>query len=385
MSPQLSTPTVESQQQNWRILAAADVAKHNTPESFWVSFRGAVYDVTPFLADHPGGDDILLPFAGKDMGDAMADEKEHVHSQSAYEMLHDYKIGELGGAEKTVSEDWVADVNFHPENTDTLSDFTRNRFLDLGKPLLLQVWRANFSKEFYLEQVHQPRHVKDSARLFGPDILEMFTRTSWYVVPMVWGPITMFLATLSIMQFSDSSITGQQLLKGMSNPTAIVNTLSSTSFAKFVPCFLLGNLIWTLLEYGLHRFLFHIDDVLPDANWALVLHFLLHGIHHYLPMDRLRLVMPPLLFFVLSYPFTQLGHLLFPKSIANGIIAGAFTFYILYDCMHYALHHTKLPQYMAEMKKYHLAHHYKNFELGFGVTSKVWDYVFGTVLPVTSK
>ena len=54
---------------------------------------------------------------------------------------------------------------------------------------------------------------------------------------------------------------------------------------------------------------------------------------------------------------------------------------------------------MREMKKYHLAHHYKNFELGFGVTStsccdcaeflsdvwdvgKVWDYVFNTVLPV---
>lgn len=43
---------------------------------------------------------------------------------------------------------------------------------------------------------------------------------------------------------------------------------------------------------------------------------------------------------------------------------------ILYDCMHYALHHTKLPQYLAEMKKYHLAHHYKNYELGFGVTSE---------------
>lgn len=54
---------------------------------------------------------------------------------------------------------------------------------------------------------------------------------------------------------------------------------------------------------------------------------------------------------------------------------------------------------MREMKKYHLAHHYKNFELGFGVTStchrycvkllsdawatgKIWDYVFNTVLPV---
>ena len=70
--------------------------------------------------------------------------------------------------------------------------------------------------------------------------------------------------------------------------------------------------------------------------------------------------MPPLLFLVLSYPFTRLAHLLVPAPIANGIIAGAYTFYILYDCMHYALHHTRLPQYMAEMKKYHLAHHYKS-------------------------
>ncbi len=88
-----------------------------------------------------------------------------------------------------------------------------------------------------------------------------------------------------------------------------------------------------------------------------------------LPSHRLRLVMPPLLFFVLSYPFTQLAHLIFPKSIANGIISGAFFFYILYDCMHYALHHSRLPQYLAEMKKYHLAHHYKSecFGLGSGV------------------
>ena len=42
---------------------------------------------------------------------------------------------------------------------------------------------------------------------------------------------------------------------------------------------------------------------------------------------------------------------------------------VLYDCTHYALHHTKLPKYWTELKKYHLAHHYKNFDLAFGVTS----------------
>ena len=48
----------------------------------------------------------------------------------------------------------------------------------------------------------------------------------------------------------------------------------------------------------------------------------------------------------------------------------------------YSMHHKRLPAFMTEIKKYHLAHHYKNFELGFGVTSKVWDYVFNTVLPM---
>lgn len=95
--------------------------------------------------------------------------------------------------------------------------------------------------------------------------------------------------------------------------------------------------------------------------------------------------MPPLLLSVLSYPFTRLAYLLFPIPWANCIIAGSFTYCecplnpivlfshqptdVFYDCTHYALHHTKLPAYLREVKKYHLAHHYKNYELGFGVTS----------------
>lgn len=146
----------------------------------------------------------------------------------------------------------------------------------------------------------------------------------------------------------------------MNVPLASLPMPTSTALAKTIVSFLIGNVVWTILEYTLHRFLFHVDYYLPDANWALTLHFLLHGIHHYLPMDRLRLVMPPTLFFVLETPFTNLAHLIFPKQIANGIISGSFAFYILYDCMHYALHHTRLPQYMAEMKRYHLAHHYKS-------------------------
>lgn len=367
-----------------RIFALADLTKHATRSSCYVSYKGKVYDITQFLPDHPGGDDIIMKYAGQDVGMVMANEDEHVHSRSAYDMLEEYKIGELGGDEKIVSEDWVPREDFHPDETDTLADYNRNKFLDLSKPLLIQVWNAPWTKEYYLSQVHNPRHLKESARLFKWDILESLTRTKWWVVPMIWGPITMFLFTLSAMQFTDKSITARDLMQ-MPPSFAHLPTPTPSAIGSTLVSFFVGNVVWTILEYTLHRFLFHVDHYLPDQNWALMLHFLLHGIHHYLPMDRLRLVMPPTLFFMLETPFTNLAHLIFPKAVANGIISGAFAFYILYDCMHYALHHTRLPQYMAEMKRYHLAHHYKNFELGFGVTSKVWDYVFNTLLPVSTK
>lgn len=69
--------------------------------------------------------------------------------------------------------DWEAPDDFHPEETLPEEDFARCEFLDLSKPLLRQVWESNFSKEFYLQQVHQPRHVTKTARLFGPDYLEV--------------------------------------------------------------------------------------------------------------------------------------------------------------------------------------------------------------------
>ncbi|KAJ6456182.1 hypothetical protein C8R45DRAFT_1035191 [Mycena sanguinolenta] len=377
---------MSSSKQRVRIYTAEDVATHKTAANCWLSHRGKVYNVSRFLTDHPGGDDIIIKYAGKDVEGPMAGKEgeAHEHSDAAYEMLAEYQIGKLGTEETIVSDDWDAPDDFHPEETDSAADFSKNQFLDLDKPLFRQVWEANFSKSYYLQQIHQPRHRNESARFFGLDILEMFTRTVWWVVPCFWGPIFSYLFARSVVQFSlppngalwPFTVDPTQPLRML--PAA----LTSLNVGKTLTCFFLGNVIWTILEYTLHRFLFHIDDLLPDHPIAILLHFSMHGVHHYLPMDRLRLVMPPVLFGALQAPFTALAHKLFPAAVANGIISGAFAFYILYDCMHYALHHTQLPAYLREQKRYHLAHHYKNFELGFGVTSKFWDYVFNTQLPL---
>jgi 4-hydroxysphinganine ceramide fatty acyl 2-hydroxylase len=97
------------------------------------------------------------------------------------------------------------------------------------------------------------------------------------------------------------------------------------------------------------------------------------------------LVLPPALLMILGPPFYKLAHALLPYYMALAAFAGGFMGYVLYDCTHYFLHHVKLPSYLKSVKEYHLDHHYKNYELGFGVTSKFWDWVFGTELVNTSK
>ncbi|KAK4704520.1 hypothetical protein P7C70_g1687, partial [Phenoliferia sp. Uapishka_3] len=292
----------------------------------------------------------------------MADPLEHAHSGPAYEMLCDFQVGVIGAEEAIVNPDFEFTDGFKPEDTEVEGDYEKNKFLDLNRPLIMQVWNSNFSKGFYLQQVHQPRHLPGSAQLFGPWYLEMFTRTPWYMVPIFWMPIAIYLFYSSVQQQP-----GVEL---------------ATAVGRSGACFLLGNFIWTILEYGMHRFLFHIDDHLPDHYAALTLHFLLHGIHHYIPMDRLRLVMPPTLFGALQYPFTQLAYAVFPRFVANGVISGAFFFYVGYDSVHYALHHTKLPSYIRQIVRRLLTpfycHHYKEPNMGFGVTSPFWDKVFGT-------
>lgn len=99
--------------------------------------------------------------------------------------------------------------------------------------------------------------------------------------------------------------------------------------------------------------------------------------------------MPPALFLVLAYPFWVLVQSLlgaaFGWYIATNLYCGGIFGYILYDCTHYFLHHKNLPEYMRELKKYHLKHHYMDYQLGFGVTSKFWDKVFGTELVYTGS
>ncbi|KAI9673753.1 MAG: fatty acid alpha-hydroxylase [Trizodia sp. TS-e1964] len=375
----------------------SDLQKHSTAKSCYVTVGTKVYDITDFLDDHPGGPELILEYGGKEVGQIMGDEISHAHGDAAYEILDEHLIGFLA-SEKVVgkgagSQDpdaalpkpsLKADKPILSSNpalnadgshkvvyattgmssaadlsvvTDASADFRTHQFLDLNRPLLMQVWNGGFSKKFYLEQVHRPRHYKggESAPLFG-NFLEPLGKTPWWVVPLIWLPPVMYGTYIS--------------REGLS------------SWMSVASHWLFGLALWTLVEYTLHRCLFHVDRVLPDNRVGITLHFLVHGIHHYLPMDKLRLVMPPALFTILATPFYHLVHLVMYWNwhAATALFSGGIFGYICYDLTHYFLHHRTLPAYYRDLKKYHLQHHFADFENGFGVTSRFWDRVFGTEL-----
>ena len=105
---------------------------------------------------------------------------------------------------------------------------------------------------------------------------------------------------------------------------------------------------------------------------------MLHGVHHDYPNDASRLVMPPIMSVPLAVIFYALFLLLFGR-FAPAAFAGLLAGYLFYDTLHYATHHFSMKRGLwLWLKRYHMRHHYQDDHVGFGVTSPLWDNVFGT-------
>ncbi|XP_076946118.1 cytochrome b5-like [Bidens hawaiensis] len=75
-----------------RILSLDEVSKHDNKNDCWLIISGKVYNITPFLDDHPGGDEVLVLATKKD---ATEDFEDVGHSQNARDMLKDYYVGDI--------------------------------------------------------------------------------------------------------------------------------------------------------------------------------------------------------------------------------------------------------------------------------------------------
>jgi len=196
-------------------------------------------------------------------------------------------------------------------------------------------------------------------RLFKSDVLELFSHVRPVTVLVLWSPVALYFLVQSLWR-AGSYKAAAQVAFGV----------------------LAGWFVWTLVEYLMHRFFFHYH---PRTEGLKRVFFLVHGVHHAQPLCRTRLVMPPVISIPLGVTFFGVFHFLFSVLLArpqwfSPVFAGFVIGYIVYDMMHYSLHHAKAKSgYLAMCRRQHMQHHGACPGMRFGVSSPVWDYVFGTM------
>jgi dihydroceramide fatty acyl 2-hydroxylase len=193
--------------------------------------------------------------------------------------------------------------------------------------------------------------LSESPPLFRNRFLDFFSRIHPVVPALIYAPVCAVLVTLGVS--------------------------GGESTANSILLIIAGFVTWTLAEYWLHRKVFHWE---PDHPIGSRLHFIIHGVHHDHPNDRMRLVMPPGASIPLALLFFGVFWLVLGLPAAYPVFAGFLAGYLVYDYTHYWLHHfvprSKLGKQLREQ---HMRHHFQDHRYGFGVSSPVWDAIFGTL------
>ncbi len=196
----------------------------------------------------------------------------------------------------------------------------------------------------------KPKH-KGSARLFENATLERLTHTH------IAGPLTIFFSVAAVSLY-------YSLSRGLLNGLA--------AFGLFLG----GWLLFTLAEYLMHRYVYHLDASTPARA---KFQYTMHGVHHEFPKDKTRLAMPPiltvfvasLLFFIFRFTFGNAGF---------GVLAGFVFGYALYLFVHYSIHVYAPPKnFLKFWWHHHAMHHYRQEEVAFGVSTTLWDHIIGTM------
>ncbi len=188
---------------------------------------------------------------------------------------------------------------------------------------------------------------ESSIRMFKNGLMEALSKVHFSVPLFIFSPVIIFFIYQSIN-----------------------DGITLASFGLF---FLFGFAVWTITEYLLHRFIFHYH---PSSEFGKKIHFIFHGVHHDYPRDKKRLVLPP----SASIPLATLFYFLFSVVLTDlhlfAFFPGFLLGYLIYDMLHYAMHHYNFKSgIMKKIKQHHMLHHYQDPTKGFGVSSSIWDVV----------
>ncbi len=191
---------------------------------------------------------------------------------------------------------------------------------------------------------------KGQARLFESEYLEIMTKTHPLVIYSIYLPIICFM-----LYFGTS-------YKGLPIGNEIL-------------LFIGGIIFWTLFEYLMHRYLFHLISHNPKMQKVV---YRLHGVHHEFPRDKERLFMPPVPSLILACILSTMMYSVMRANVF-AFFPGFVFGYLVYGSMHFAIHAYAPPRFLKALWRNHHLHHYRSDDKGFGVSSVLWDIVFKTV------
>jgi len=200
------------------------------------------------------------------------------------------------------------------------------------------------------QKLKRPKH-KGSPKLFKNPILERLTHTH------ISAPLIIFFGIASLLIYYGI------IEKGFKVPQMIL-------------LFFGGLFFFSLVEYLMHRYLYHIPATTQRRK---NISYTMHGVHHDYPKDKSRLAMPPVLSLLIATILfivyrAVLGDLVF------GFLAGFLVGYAGYLAIHYSVHAFRVPKnFLKVLWHHHAIHHYREPDRAFGVSSPLWDYVFRTM------
>jgi sterol desaturase/sphingolipid hydroxylase (fatty acid hydroxylase superfamily) len=198
---------------------------------------------------------------------------------------------------------------------------------------------------------------KGQAQLFRNSYLEMLTKTHPLVI---WG---LYLPIAIGSLYYSGFVVGVDVW-------------------KIATVFFSGIFFWTFFEYVMHRFAFH---HLAESGRAKKFVYIIHGNHHHYPRDKERLFMPPVPSLILASAIFFIQYLLL-KKITFMFFPGFLIGYLTYGSMHYAIHAWNPPfKWMKPLWRNHHLHHYKDTGKGYGVSTTLWDRVFGTMFDLKNE
>lgn len=143
-----------------------------------------------------------------------------------------------------------------------------------------------------------------------------------------------------------------------------------------VGMFFFGFIAFTWTEYNLHRYVFHMRTY---TKLREKFQYTIHGVHHEFPKDKDRLAMPPLLSVTISTILLLIFRLIMGDLVFS-FLPGFLTGYAYYLAIHYMVHAFPPPRnFLKTLWINHSVHHYKDGEIIFGVSSPLWDYIYGTM------